>query len=170
MKINPLKEGVLTENSAGIGTVTRKMVRERAAELALINSEPPEASVKIPWSRLFQFRQAWSYVIGKFMTDCFWWFYLFGAPVFFAERFGTDLKGRMGPLATIYVLASFGSIGGYTPIINGRGLTEDTTAAATATATLLLSGDGGGACVVVIVCDRGDRYFAPMKWERRYVW
>ena len=21
-----------------------------------------------------------------------------------------------------------------------------------------------------IVCDRGDRYFAPMKWERRYVW
>jgi cysteine synthase B len=24
--------------------------------------------------------------------------------------------------------------------------------------------------VVVIVCDRGDRYFAPMKWEKRYVW
>jgi MFS transporter, ACS family, hexuronate transporter len=86
--------------------------RVSAAELALINSEPPEATVKIPWSRLFQFRQAWSYVIGKFMTDCFWWFYLFGAPVFFAERFGTDLKGRMGPLATIYVFASFGSIGG----------------------------------------------------------
>lgn len=86
--------------------------RVSTAELALINSEPPEASVKIPWSRLFQFRQAWSYVIGKFMTDCFWWFYLFGAPVFFAERFGTDLKARMGPLATIYVFASFGSIGG----------------------------------------------------------
>jgi hypothetical protein len=37
MKTNPLKEGVLTENSAGIGTVTRKMVRERAVELAVIN-------------------------------------------------------------------------------------------------------------------------------------
>jgi len=24
--------------------------------------------------------------------------------------------------------------------------------------------------VVVIICDRGDRYFAPMKWERRYIW
>jgi len=34
---NPLKAGVLTENSAGIGTVTRGMVRERAVELALIN-------------------------------------------------------------------------------------------------------------------------------------
>ena len=37
MKTNPLKEGALTENSAGLGTVTRKMVRERAAELAVIN-------------------------------------------------------------------------------------------------------------------------------------
>jgi hypothetical protein len=37
MKTNPLKDGVLTENSTGIGTVTRKMVRERAVELAVIN-------------------------------------------------------------------------------------------------------------------------------------
>jgi cysteine synthase B len=28
----------------------------------------------------------------------------------------------------------------------------------------------GSGCVVTIACDRGDRYFAPMKWERRYVW
>jgi hypothetical protein len=37
MNANPLKEGLLTENSAGIGTVTRAMVRERAVELAVIN-------------------------------------------------------------------------------------------------------------------------------------
>ena len=37
MKTNPLKEGTLTENSAGIGTVTRDMVRKRAVELAVIN-------------------------------------------------------------------------------------------------------------------------------------
>ena len=37
MNTNPLKEGTLTENSGGIGTVTRKMVRERAVELAVIN-------------------------------------------------------------------------------------------------------------------------------------
>jgi hypothetical protein len=36
MKTNPLKEGTLTENSAGIGTVTRQMVRARAEELAVI--------------------------------------------------------------------------------------------------------------------------------------
>ena len=37
MKPNPLKDGILTENSAGIGTVTRKMVRERAVELAAMD-------------------------------------------------------------------------------------------------------------------------------------
>ncbi|HVY49647.1 MAG TPA: cysteine synthase family protein [Minicystis sp.] len=27
-----------------------------------------------------------------------------------------------------------------------------------------------GGCIVAIVPDRGDRYFARMKWEKRYVW
>jgi cysteine synthase B len=25
-------------------------------------------------------------------------------------------------------------------------------------------------CIVAIACDRGDRYFAPMKWEKHYEW
>ncbi|MCA9605883.1 MAG: cysteine synthase family protein [Myxococcales bacterium] len=25
-------------------------------------------------------------------------------------------------------------------------------------------------CVVTIACDRGDRYFAPMRWEKKYEW
>lgn len=28
----------------------------------------------------------------------------------------------------------------------------------------------GGGCVVTIACDRSDRYFAPMKWEKKYIW
>ncbi len=30
--------------------------------------------------------------------------------------------------------------------------------------------EGKPGCVVAIVCDRGDRYFSPMKWEKRHVW
>jgi hypothetical protein len=37
MKTNPLKQGSIVENSTGIGTVTSEMVRDRAAELALID-------------------------------------------------------------------------------------------------------------------------------------
>ncbi len=33
-----------------------------------------------------------------------------------------------------------------------------------------LHAEGREGCVVTIACDRGDRYFAPQKWERRYVW
>ncbi|GAC1541278.1 MAG: cysteine synthase family protein [Polyangiales bacterium] len=33
-----------------------------------------------------------------------------------------------------------------------------------------LLGSGKKAGIVTIICDRGDRYFAPMKWEKSYVW
>ena len=51
MKPNPLKDGVLTENSAGIGTVTRKMVRERAVELAVINGRTAQQVSKSDWEQ-----------------------------------------------------------------------------------------------------------------------
>ena len=51
MKTNPLKQGLLTENSAGIGTVTRKMVRTRAIELAIIEGRTPEEVSKSDWER-----------------------------------------------------------------------------------------------------------------------
>jgi hypothetical protein len=47
MKKNPLNEGIIMENAAGIGTVTPAMVEARARELAAINgrrsSKPSEA-------------------------------------------------------------------------------------------------------------------------------
>jgi hypothetical protein len=48
---NPLKEGALTENSTGIGTVTRGMVRERAVELALINGRTALEVSKSDWEQ-----------------------------------------------------------------------------------------------------------------------
>jgi cysteine synthase B len=33
-----------------------------------------------------------------------------------------------------------------------------------------LAAKGEPGCVVTIACDRGDRYFAPMKWEKKYIW
>ena len=51
MNTNPLKQGVLTENSAGIGTVNRKMVRERAVELAVINGRAARDVSKSDWDQ-----------------------------------------------------------------------------------------------------------------------
>ena len=51
MKTNPLKEGLLTENSSGLGTVTRGMVRERAVELAIINGRSAQDVSKSDWEQ-----------------------------------------------------------------------------------------------------------------------
>lgn len=51
MKTNPLKQGSLTENSTGLGTVTRKMVRERAVELAVINGRTAQHVSKADWEQ-----------------------------------------------------------------------------------------------------------------------
>ena len=51
MKTNALKQGVLTQHSAGIGTVTRKMVRERAVELAVIDGRPAQEVSKSDWEQ-----------------------------------------------------------------------------------------------------------------------
>jgi hypothetical protein len=51
MEANPLKKGVLTENSAGIGTVTRQMVRERAVELAVINGRSAQEMLQSDWEQ-----------------------------------------------------------------------------------------------------------------------
>jgi hypothetical protein len=51
MNTNPLKQGTLTENSAGLGTVTRKMVRERAVELAAINGRSMQEVSRTDWEQ-----------------------------------------------------------------------------------------------------------------------
>lgn len=33
-----------------------------------------------------------------------------------------------------------------------------------------LQRDGQPGCIVAIVPDRGDRYFSPLRWEKKYVW
>jgi hypothetical protein len=50
MNTNPLKQGILTENAAGLGTVTRKMVRERAVELAIIDGRSAQEVSNSDWA------------------------------------------------------------------------------------------------------------------------
>ena len=51
MNTNPLKQGALIENTTGIGTVTREMVRARAAELGLINGRSTQEVSQADWDQ-----------------------------------------------------------------------------------------------------------------------
>jgi ACS family hexuronate transporter-like MFS transporter len=82
------------------------------AELQYIQSDPVEPSTPIPWLKLLPHRQTWAFVLGKFMTDPIWWFYLFWLPKYLNATHGLTLTGLGPPLVAIYVAADVGSIGG----------------------------------------------------------
>ncbi len=50
------------------------------------------AAPAIPWWRLLKYRQAWAFILGKFLTDPVWWFYLFWLPGYFSKEFKLDLS------------------------------------------------------------------------------
>ncbi|HWG19697.1 MAG TPA: MFS transporter [Terracidiphilus sp.] len=66
----------------------------------------------LAWWRLLRYRQTWGFVLGKFLTDPVWWFYLFWMPSYFSARFDLNLSHIGLPLIIIYVVSSVGSIGG----------------------------------------------------------
>jgi len=86
--------------------------RVGAAELAHIQSDPPDPPAKIPWTRLLRYRQTWAFALGKFLTDPVWWLYLFWIPDFLNRNHQIDLKSVGLPLIAIYLVADVGSIGG----------------------------------------------------------
>ena len=51
MKIDPIVESALIINTTAVGTVTRKMVRERSVELALINGRAARDVSKADWEQ-----------------------------------------------------------------------------------------------------------------------
>jgi len=58
MDKNPLNQGVVIAHGLGVGLVTKKMIRERAAEIALINGRKPHEHDQSDWE------QAWRELSG----------------------------------------------------------------------------------------------------------
>ena len=94
-----------------------KQKRLTAAELIFIEADQttnPITKETIPWRKLFQYKQTWSYVTGKFLIDPIYWFFLFWLPSYFASTFHIDLKNPSIELMIIYASTTFGSVlGGY---------------------------------------------------------
>jgi ACS family hexuronate transporter-like MFS transporter len=89
-----------------------------AAEFEHIHSDIEEPAVenaaeeKVKWVRLFGIRQTWAFVVGKFLTDPIWYFFLFWLPSYFSSTFHLDLSKPSLPLVLIYTATTVGSIGG----------------------------------------------------------
>ena len=89
------------------------------AELEYINSDVDEpiaktdgSEPKVSWFKLLAFKQTWAFVIGKFLTDPIWWFYLFWLPDFLESQYGLKGTAVALPVAAVYMISTFGSVGG----------------------------------------------------------
>jgi len=64
-----------------------------------------------PLGRLLCNRSAWAFIVGKFLTDPAWWFYLFWLPGFLNRVYGLDLAHLGLPIIVVYQASTVGSIG-----------------------------------------------------------
>jgi ACS family hexuronate transporter-like MFS transporter len=68
------------------------------------------------YGKLITTRPAWAFLLGKFLTDPVWWFYLFWLPAFLSARYGLRLTSLGPPLVAVYLAADAGSVlGGWLP-------------------------------------------------------
>ncbi|MBE3123304.1 MAG: MFS transporter [Planctomycetes bacterium] len=93
-------------------SVPERHARVSAAELAHIQSDPPDPVTPLPWRAVIGYRQTWAFTIAKFLTDPVWWLYLFWVPDFLHRSYGINLQTMGLPLVVIYTGASVGSVGG----------------------------------------------------------
>ena len=73
---------------------------------------PAEDLARPPLGTLLRSRSVWAFILGKFLTDPAWWFYLFWLPGFFDRIYGLDLAHLGLPIIVVYQASTVGSIGG----------------------------------------------------------
>ena len=85
---------------------------------AAVKSSSSDEEKAISFGKCFTYRQTWSFIVGKFMTDGVWWFFLFWAPAYFSDQYGYKSDTTMGIMLifTLYAICTILSIfGGYLP-------------------------------------------------------
>ncbi len=106
------------------------------AELDYIHQDDEEETVQkatqveekaIPFIKCFTYKQTWSFICGKLLTDGVWWFFLFWAPSYFDNQFGAKSTSPLGQalIFTLYAIVTVISIyGGYLPklFVERRGM------------------------------------------------
>ena len=76
-----------------------------------------EEKTKVSWVKLLGFKQTWAFVVGKFLTDPVWWFYLFWLPAFLQAEYGLVGTAVSLPIVLVYSMSTFGSVfGGWLPL------------------------------------------------------
>lgn len=97
------------------------------AELAYIEQDKDETSTiqkvvrkeepKMSFAQCFRYKQTWAFVLGKFMTDGVWWFFLFWVPAYLSDVYHlpSDNPTAQLLLFVLYAITMLSIIGGWLP-------------------------------------------------------
>lgn len=96
------------ENQKRLSSQELEYINIDAADEIVSSSD----KVKVSWTKLLGYKQTWAFAFGKFMTDGVWWFFLFWLPKYLEAQYGMVKTDIMLPLAVLYSMTMFGSIGG----------------------------------------------------------
>ncbi|HXU01729.1 MAG TPA: MFS transporter [Polyangia bacterium] len=92
-----------------------KSKRVKRDELDHIRSDADSGAAgerPLAWGTILGYRQAWSFIVGKLLTDPVWWFFLTWLPDLFKKKWGLDIKKSWVHLVTIYAIITVLSIVG----------------------------------------------------------
>lgn len=64
-----------------------------------------EPQTKVPFFKMLGYKQSWSFIVGKFMTDGIWWFLLFWLPTYVKQQFCVGLSAE--ETATNVMISNF---------------------------------------------------------------
>lgn len=105
-------------NQAELLYIEQDNTEEEAKREVEAQEEGKEEEKTISFWKCFTFRQTWSFIMGKFLTDGVWWFFLFWAPAYFSDQYGYTSDSTMAIMLifTLYAIVTVLSIfGGYLP-------------------------------------------------------
>lgn len=107
---------------------TNKFISPEEREyIASAMDAPGSAAERMPWLRLFTFRQVWGLMGAKFLTDSAWYFYIFWLPKYLGDVRHLNIK-EIGYFAWIpFAFSALGSLSGgwLSSFLIRRGLSLD---------------------------------------------
>jgi len=140
--------GKVTHFVAGIGTSgtivgTSRRLHELDPEIRCIGMQPDDA-----WHGLEGLKHIPSSLVPEIYDER-----VLDGTIWMGTDEGWDMSERLAQQEALFVGHSAGA-----------------NVAAALRVCKALAAEGKEGVVVTVLCDRGDRYFGPLKWEKHYVW
>ena len=108
-------------NSAELDYIESDRLTDAPSEKAPAETGKEKVSL---W-KCFKYRQTWSLIVGKGLTDGVWWFFLFWTPSYLKAQFDINTSDPQGMLLifTLYAIVMLSLLGGKLPtlVINRTG-------------------------------------------------